>query len=96
LAFNDKGRELLKLMKEKATVPIVTKINQFTPQSEDAKKMLEMKLNLKELLGRAFLLMFLYKPYVMTTVKVYVYTVGKILMNKIASVILKRSLRKKC
>ncbi|MBM7613615.1 nucleotidyltransferase [Alkaliphilus hydrothermalis] len=41
LAFNDKGRELLKLMKKKATVPIVTKINQYSPQNEAAKRMLE-------------------------------------------------------
>ena len=41
LAFNDRGRELLKLMKEKASVPIVNKINQYTPQNQAAGKMLD-------------------------------------------------------
>ncbi len=40
LAFNEKGRELLKLMKEKATLPIINKINQYEPQNEYASKML--------------------------------------------------------
>ncbi|SDK43634.1 nucleotidyltransferase [Natronincola ferrireducens] len=40
LAFNNKGRELLKLMKSRAKLPIVSKINHYNPQNEIAKKML--------------------------------------------------------
>ncbi len=41
LAFNDKGRQLLKHMKKTAALPIITKLPQFRPQSEAAQQMLD-------------------------------------------------------
>ncbi len=40
LAFNSKGRQLLKHMKDTAALPIITKLPQFRPQTEAAKQML--------------------------------------------------------
>lgn len=42
LAFNDKGREILKLCKSKSSLPIINKIKHYTPQNEIAKKMLDL------------------------------------------------------
>jgi hypothetical protein len=41
LAFNDKGRELLKRIKLASPLKIITKLPSFRPQGEAARKMLE-------------------------------------------------------
>ena len=71
LAFDDTGRELLKAMKEKASLPIITKLGQhpFDEQSEAFKKSLELDIlasNLRELVSNAELQLnkdFLMSPY---------------------------------
>lgn len=40
LGFNDKGREILKLGKSRSSLPIITKINHYIPESETAKSLL--------------------------------------------------------
>lgn len=42
LAFNEKGRELLKHMKKKAELPLITNLGKFTPQSEAQQRMIEL------------------------------------------------------
>ena len=42
LAFNNKGREILKLCKSKSSLPIINKISNYIPQNDIAKKMLDL------------------------------------------------------
>jgi len=41
LAFNHKGRELLKIMKKKADLPVITNFGKFTPRNGAQRRMLE-------------------------------------------------------
>ena len=41
LSFNDKGRELLKLMKQDSHLPIISKVTHYRPQTEASRLMLE-------------------------------------------------------
>ncbi|WP_026475960.1 nucleotidyltransferase [Alkaliphilus transvaalensis] len=49
LAFNDKGRELLRLMKDKARLPVINKLSHYIPQNEAATKMLEIDVRATDL-----------------------------------------------
>ncbi|SES66515.1 Predicted nucleotidyltransferase [Natronincola peptidivorans] len=42
LAFNDKGREILKWCKSQSKLPIINKINQYIPQNSTAEKLLNL------------------------------------------------------
>ncbi|AOY77357.1 nucleotidyltransferase [Clostridium formicaceticum] len=53
LALNNKGREILKACKLKATLPIINKINQYVPSNEIAKKMLEIDIRATNLYALA-------------------------------------------
>ena len=49
LAFNERGRELLSLMKKRGRLPIVTNLKNYRPQNPAAEKMLEFDLRATDL-----------------------------------------------
>ncbi|GAB6088284.1 nucleotidyltransferase [Alkaliphilus crotonatoxidans] len=49
LAFNNKGRQLIKTARLKASIPLINKINQFKAENEEAAKMLSLDIRAADL-----------------------------------------------
>lgn len=53
LGFNNKGRQILKLLKSRSILPIITKLNHYTPKNSIAKGMLDLDIRASSIYGLA-------------------------------------------
>ncbi|ABR48915.1 protein of unknown function DUF795 [Alkaliphilus metalliredigens QYMF] len=53
LAFNDRGREIIKLAQKKSSFPFITKINQYTPPNSFTKNLLDLDIRATNLYALA-------------------------------------------
>lgn len=54
LAFNNKGREILKILKSSSTIPIISNLKHYHPEDEIAKQMMEIDVRATNIYSLAF------------------------------------------
>ncbi len=54
LAFNSKGREILRILKSSSTIPIISNLKHYRPQDEIAKQMIEIDIRATNIYSLAF------------------------------------------